>query len=50
MACTGKKIAKELGIPTFLFLNKKQIQQLANKDVSSITGWRKELLSKLGKI
>lgn len=45
-----KKIAKELGISPFLFLNKKQIQKLADKDTSSITGWRHELLSKLGKI
>lgn len=40
----AKKIADELVIPVFLFLNKKQIQQLANKDSSAITGWRLEQL------
>ncbi|MEI6188766.1 MAG: hypothetical protein WCP46_09825, partial [Alphaproteobacteria bacterium] len=42
----AKKIADELGIPVFLFLNKKQIQQLANRDSSAITGWRLEQLRK----
>lgn len=42
----AKKIADELGIPAFLFLNKKLIQQLANQDSSAITGWRLEQLQK----
>ena len=46
----AKKIAKELDIPTFLFLNKKQILQLAGNNAAAITGWRRDILSKIEKI